>query len=61
MTREGWAAILEDIFSFERDPGTGRVLFIVLFAIITVIVAIYLKVKDKDGEHEEEGSDQENS
>lgn len=61
MTREGWAAILEDIFSFERDPGTGRALFILLFAIITVIVAIYLKVKDKDGEHEEEGSDQENN
>lgn len=53
MTREQWARILEDIFSFERDPGLGRVLFIAFFAIVTIIVAIYLKRKDKKDEKTE--------
>lgn len=47
MTHEQWIRILENIFSFERDPGLGRILFILLFAIITVIVAIYFKIQDK--------------
>jgi len=52
MTHEQWIRILEDIFSFERDPGLGRILFILLFAIITIIVAIYLKIQDKKNEEE---------
>jgi len=50
MTREGWAAILEEIFSFERDPELGRLLFIALLALISIIVAIYLKIQGKKDE-----------
>lgn len=52
MTRETWTRILEDIFSFERDPGLGRVLFIAILAIVTIIVALYLKRQDKKDEEE---------
>ena len=61
MTREGWAAILEEIFSFERDPELGRLLFIALLALISIIVAAYLKIKDRDSENEEERSNKENN
>lgn len=52
MTHEQWARILEDIFSFERDPGLGRVLFIALLLVITIIVAIHLKRQDAKDEEE---------
>lgn len=53
--------ILEDIFSFERDPMLGRLLFIGLLALILLIVAVHEKIHSKDGDNEEERSDKDNS
>ena len=61
MIREGWAAILEEIFSFERDPELGRLLFIALLALISIIIAAYLKIKDRDSKNEKERSNKENN
>lgn len=53
--------ILEDIFSFERDPMLGRLLFIGSLVLISLIVAIHEKVHSKDGDNEEERNDNNNS
>ena len=57
MAQEQWARILEDIFSFERDPGLGRVLFIAVLAVITIIVAIHLKRRDARNEEKRDDTD----
>lgn len=53
--------ILEDIFSFERDPMLGRLLFIALLALISLIVAVHEKIHNKGGDDEEERNDKDNS
>ena len=57
MTREQWSRILEEIFSFERDPELGRVLFIAILAVITIIVAIHLKRQDARNEEKRDDTD----
>ena len=51
---------LEDIFSFERDPMLGRLIFIALLALISAIVAIHEKLH-KGGDDEENKHDKDNS
>lgn len=46
MTQGQWASILEDIFSFERDPGLGRILFLLLLAIIAIVVVAWCEYNE---------------
>lgn len=49
MTREQWVYILENIFSFEKDPFIGRAILVLLVFIGWVVMGIYI-IKDKKGD-----------
>lgn len=47
MTREQWVYILENIFSFEKDPFIGRAIFVLLIVIGWVALGVYVTKPDK--------------